>query len=246
MAHHFLRTNEWQHLVDVFRYYFRDGNQNIKQWKTDRDDRRDETVETLTAVEFAMQGLQDAVRMHRGADIRAFEVSLVQQLLDALEHFHTRKRCANDLCRARYDCVKMEFFRDGALVECHRLWDGVKYVRLCVLLRRIYEVLEGDKHWSVTVSWPEWSEWPDSGKYQVAPEPVLVVPVVHPDGSIAVPVPLTPTTVQEEEEQRLLDPHPCEASNAGPDWSGPAGMRAMLQHMNQLTLCREHSAMFIQ
>jgi hypothetical protein len=155
LAHHFLRTNEWKYLVEVFRYHFRDGNANIKKWKIDKDNRWDDTIETLTSVKYVMQGLEDAVKVHNGAGIRAFEASLVQLLQDALEHFHTRTRSANDLCRANYDIVKMEFVRDGALVECHRLFSGVRYVRLCVFLRRIYEVLQGDKHWSVSESWSE-------------------------------------------------------------------------------------------
>jgi hypothetical protein len=232
LAHHFLRTNEWKYLVEVFRYHFRDGNANIKTWQAEKDNRWDDTIETLTSVEFAMLGLENAVKVHNGAGIRAFEVSLVQLVQDALEHFHTRIRSGNDLCRARYDSVKMEFVRDGALVECHRLFGGVKYVRLCVLLRRMYEVLQGDKHLSVSESWPEFTKWPGSLGYQVAAQPVLMFPVLQPDGSIAAAVPLKPTTAQDEEEERLLDRHPL----AGAALAGPARMHAMLHHMNRLTM----------
>ncbi len=49
LAHHFLRTNEWRYLFEVFRYHMRDGNQNIKQWSRDKDDRWDDTIDALSA-----------------------------------------------------------------------------------------------------------------------------------------------------------------------------------------------------
>ena len=69
-------------------------------------------------------------------------------------------------------------------------------------------------------------------RVQVAAQPVLMFPVLQPDGSIAAAVPLKPTTAQDEEEERFLDRHPL----AGAALAGPARMHAMLHHMNQLTM----------
>jgi hypothetical protein len=222
LAHHFLQTNEWRYLFKVFRYHMRDGNQNIKQWQ---DDRCNDTIEALAAVEFAMQGLEQDVQAHNRPGIAAFEASLAQLVRDVLGHYHSRTRSANELMRAGYDKIKMEFERDGTVVECHRLWDGVKYVRVCKLLRRIHEVLLGDKYVSETDAWPDWSEWPvsgSSGRYQVATAPVEVIPVFHPDGSVSSAVPLAPVTGEAEEELRYLDPP-------------PAGVGGMLQQMQNLS-----------
>jgi hypothetical protein len=211
LAHHFLQTNEWRYLFEVFRYHMRVDNRNIKVWKVERanDDRWDDTVETLAAVELAMQALEQAVRAHNGPGIAAFEASLAQLVRDVLGHYHRRTRSANELLRGGYDKVKMEFERAGTVVECHRLWGGVKYVRVSKLLRRIHDVLLGDKYVRETDAWPEWSEWPQSGsvgKYQVAAAPVVVVPVLMLDGDYSVAVPLAPITDEPvEEEQGYLD-----------------------------------------
>jgi hypothetical protein len=206
LAHHFLRTNEWKYLFEVFRYHMRGGNKNIRQWSEDKDDRWDDTIEALSAVEFAMQGLEEAVQAHKGPGIGAFEASLAQLVRDVLGHYHSRTRSANELLRAGYDKIKMEFKREGTVVECHRLFGGVKYVRVCKLLRRIHEVLLGDKYVSETDAWPEWSEWPGSGAYQVAAAPLVVVPVLNPDGEIVSAVPLDPRAPElRDQEQIFLD-----------------------------------------
>jgi hypothetical protein len=222
LAHHFLRTNEWKYLFKVFRYHMRDGNKNIKQWPAERDNRWDDTIETLAAVEFTMQGLEAAVEAHNGPQIQAFEAALPQLVRDVLRHYHSRTRSANELLTAGYDKIKMEFERDGTVVECHRLWN-VKFVRVCKLLRRIHEVLLGDKYVSETDAWPDWSRWPGHGArggYQVAAAPLEVVPVLMPDGEIMATVSLARVTGGAEEELRYLD-------------SPPAGVGGMLQQMQR-------------
>ena len=240
----FLQNNEWKYLINVFRFYFRDANKNIKTWKVDQDDRWEDTVVMLTAMQLAMDGLEQAVTANNMAGIRLYESAIRTQIHDVMQHFAGRITSFRQLFTGGYNRVKMEYATGISHVECHRLFGGVKFTALHVLLMRIYVVLEGANPDSPSNAWLNWAQGPSSFKYQVPGEPVPQIPVFLPNGDLAVAVPLTwaPNTEQREAEEReYLDVHQVIPTPSQPSQprqahlSSASHMRSLLRHMNQMT-----------
>lgn len=244
----FLQNNEWKYLINVFRFHFRAENKNIKTWTADKDDRWEDTVVVLTAMQLAMDGLEQAVTANNMAGVRLYESAIRTQIHDVMEHFIGRITSFRQLFRGGYNRVKMEYATGISHVECHRLFGGVIFTSLHVLLMRMYVVLEGPNPASLSNAWLNWAQWPSNFKYQVPGEPVPQIPVWFPNGDPAVAVPLTNRAEQLAAlEQAFLDVRsdipspspPSRLSQPSPPsqahLSSASHMRCLLRHMHQLT-----------
>lgn len=239
----FLQNNEWKYLINVFRFHFRDANKNIKTWRADKDDRWEDTVVMLTAMQLAMDGLEQAVTENNMAGIRLYESGIRTQIHDVMEHFAGRMTSFRQLFPGGYNRVKMEYATGMSHVECHRLFGGVKFTALHVLLRRIYVVLEGANPDSPSNAWLNWAQGPSSFVYQVPGQPVPQIPVLLPDGTPAVAVPLNFLPEQLEaleqtflDQQQVVIPSPSQPSRPSRPSQPSQAHLCLLRHMNQLTV----------
>jgi hypothetical protein len=227
----FLRTDEWNLLVNVLEYNIRDGRKKnlkkaIKFWNMCPEHVAIRLVHTkmnweaimdrLKNITEAMRELPEYIDSQRHYYIRSKCNSITETIVRIVQDFEAMDANFTKYLRDNeYDTVKMKYFRQGPngysrgkCVKYGTLFGGVQSLHLLSFLHRIYEVFllppdpDPDAYPPLRLhTWPAIAAIPEKFKYTERERPRALL-IQGPDGEHTVAMPVQRDDRLEEHSMR--------------------------------------------